>query len=155
MRSQLRTLSPSENRRIVLGLLVQPFVAAGLAFLAFPLVERSGRTIHGGTPVDFTDAALALAAGTSIVAVFMSLPAALAAVWVLRRHPLTLTRALLFGVMLGNVPTVLGTMLSGIGYGLVGLIRAVLFASVLGLGGAAAFWFIWTITRPAHDGEAP
>jgi hypothetical protein len=50
-------------------------------------------------------------------------------------------------------PTALGTLIGGLGYGLTGLVRAVLFASFLGSGGAAAFWSIWTLTQPATDRE--
>ena len=149
MTPQPRTLSVSEEMRIFLGLLVQPFVAAGLTFITFPLMERSGRAIYGGGKIsNVTQAAVADALAVSIAAFFVTLFAAFpAAVWVLKRYPLTLWRALLSGVLLGNIPSVLGTILLG-GYGLAGLLRVVLFASFLGLGGATALWAIWTLTRP-------
>ena len=42
-----RTLSGSEEMRVFLGLVVQPVVAAGLAFVSSPLMEWSGHAIHG------------------------------------------------------------------------------------------------------------
>src|SRR5687767_610169 len=147
MTAQPRTLSPAEEMRIFLGLLVQPFVAAGLGFVAYPLVD-----LHGGRAADSTDAAVALAAGSGLAAFFLSFLAALVAVWVIRRHPLTLPRALVSGVLLGNVPTVLGVLAGGVD-GWAGFVRVVLFASFLGLGGAAAFWVVWMISRPAPDIE--
>jgi hypothetical protein len=89
----------------------------------------------------------------TIVAVFITLLAALpAVVWVLKRYPLTLWRALLSGVLLRNIPTVLGTIAGG-NYGLPGFVRVVMFASFLGLGGATAFWAIWRLRNPALGRE--
>ncbi len=149
MTPQPRTLSVSEELRIFLGLLVQPFVTAGLAFVTYPLMERSGRAIYGGgSGGNLTQAAIAEAFSVSIAAFFVTIAAAFpAAVWVLKRYPLTPWRALLSGVLLGNIPSVLGTILLG-SYGLAGFVRVVIFASFLGIGGATAFWTIWTLTRP-------
>ena len=146
---QPRTLSVSEEMRIGLGLLVQPFVAAGLTFASYPLIDRSGRAIYGGIDPDPPRSAIALAIYVGIAAFFVTILAAFpTAVWVLKRRPLTLWRALLCGVLLGNILSVLGTMVAP-GYGLAGLVRVILFASFLGLGGATAFWAIWMLSRPA------
>jgi hypothetical protein len=151
MTPQQRTLSLSEEMSIFLGLLVQPFVAAGLTFASYPLMERSGRAIYGGIDPDPLRSAIALAFYVGIAAFFVTILAAFpAAVWVLKRYPLTLWRALLWGVLLGNILTVLGTVLAP-GYGLAGFVRAVLFASFLGLGGATAFWAIWRLRHPAPE----
>ena len=66
----------------------------------------------------------------------------------IKRHELTLGRALLWGVLLGNIPSLFGTLLAGVGYGIVGFVRLVLYASFLGMGGAAAFWAVWVLNRP-------
>ena len=91
--------------RLFAGFVVQPFVAAGLGFLCFPLVERSGRALYGGTTDDATRAAVSFAAGVGIVAFFVTLCGAVPAVlWCLKRGRLTLKHVLLGAVGLGNVP---------------------------------------------------
>lgn len=57
-----------------------------------------------------------------LLTVLVALPAA---VWVLKRYELTFSRALLWGVLLGNIPSALGTMVTGMGYGIKGLVRIV------------------------------
>jgi hypothetical protein len=54
-----RSLGTSEEVRLFAGLMVQPFLASVLAFVAFPvlLLDGSGRTLAGGFPIDVTDAA--------------------------------------------------------------------------------------------------
>jgi hypothetical protein len=95
-RAQPRTLSGSEETRIFLGLMVQPFIAAGLAFVSSPLMEWSGRAIYGGIDVDPVHLAITQAFGAGVAAFFVSILAALpSAVFVLERHELTLRRALL------------------------------------------------------------
>jgi hypothetical protein len=70
MKHPARTLSPAEEMRMLGGMVVQPFVAAGLAFVTFPLLllDREGQTLAGGFPADVTDAALSVAMGAGIVA---------------------------------------------------------------------------------------
>ena len=65
-----RRLSSAEEMRLLAGLFVQPFLAAGLAFIAFPLLllDRDGRTLAGGYPLDPTDAAVSVAMGAGVVA---------------------------------------------------------------------------------------
>jgi hypothetical protein len=152
MAHQPRTLSVSEERRIFFGLLVQPVVAAGLTFVTYPLLDRTGWAIYGGgIDPDLTRSAIAMSIAVAIAAFFLTIGGAFpAAVWVLKRQPLELWRALMWGVLLGNIPTVLGTMLGG-SYGLAGTVRLVIFASFLGLGGATAFWAIWRLSPPMPD----
>jgi ABC-type Co2+ transport system permease subunit len=61
---------------------------------------------------------------------------------VVRRRPLTLIQALLFGLGFANLPVVLGTVLTRGGYGVAGVLRGLAFASLIGLAGTAAFWVI-------------
>ena len=150
-RAHPRTLSGSEEMRVFLGLVVQPVVAAGLAFVSSPLMEWSGHAIHGHLDGDLLHFAITQAFAASVAAFFVSILAALpAAVFVLKRHELTLGRALLWGVLLGNIPSLFGTLLAGVGYGIVGFVRLVLYASFLGMGGAAAFWAVWVLNRPVQ-----
>ena len=119
---QSRTLALSEEKRILLGLLVQPFLAAALTFASYPLLDRSGRAIYGGIDPDPLRSALGLAIYVSTAAFFVTVLAAFpAAVWVLKRHELTFVGALLWGLFLGNIPSVLGTVVTGLGYGLSGI----------------------------------
>ena len=141
------------------GLVVQPFFAAGLAFMAFPLflLDREGRTLDGGSPSDPTGAALSVALGAGLVAGVVTLIGVLpAAVWLMKRRQLTLKETLLFGLGFGNLPYVLlAAAAGGRTYGPAGVLRGLAFASLLGLGGAALFWFITLRPRKSrHDAAA-
>jgi hypothetical protein len=63
-------LRPADEVKLFAGLAVQPFLAAGVAFVSFPLVllDRSGRTLAGGFPSNPTDAAISVALGVGVVA---------------------------------------------------------------------------------------
>jgi len=142
MESRARTLTPADEMRLFAGLAVQPFVAAGVAFVGFPvfLLDRTGRTLAAGVPSDPTAAAMSVALGAGIVALFVTLVGVFpTAIWVVKRRPLTFAQALLFGVGFANLPVVLGTILSG---GNWSLLRSHAFASLIGVAGAAAFWVI-------------
>jgi hypothetical protein len=139
-----RTLNSAEEMRVLAGLLVQPFLAGGLAFIAFPLLllDQDGRTLAGGYPSDPTDAALSVAMGTFVVAGVVTLFGVLpTAVWIIRRHQLSLTVTLVFGLGFGNLPYVLMAAAWGT-HGQAGLLRGAAFASLLGLSGAALFWMM-------------
>jgi hypothetical protein len=129
--------------RLFVGLAVQPLLAAGVAFFGFPLLlDQSGRTLAGGFPADSTDAAASVAFGVGIVAVFVTVVGVFPTVlWILKRRPVTLALALLFGLAFGNLPVMLGTVLAG-GYGVAGALRGLAFASLIGLTGAVGFWLI-------------
>ena len=89
MRHKPRTLTPSQEGRLFVGLLLQPFVAGGVAFVLFRLVllDRAGRTLAGSTPDDPGGAAFAVAISTGIVAFMATLLLALpAVVWLLLRQ---------------------------------------------------------------------
>lgn len=157
MREQPRRLSSAQEMRLFLGLFVQPFVAAGLAFVAFPVVEHTGRALHGRISVDPLDAAASLAAGVAIVAFLVTLCGAVPAVlWLVRRGPLTLKTVLLSGLVLGNAPVLIGAVLAGFGSGAFGAIRAIVFGSYLGFGSAFVFWVVTVrgsnrVREPAAD----
>ena len=92
---------------MALALVVQPFVTALLGFGLSPVVDYTGRVIHGGRPADPLDGAIAFGLGTGIagllVMVFGACPTLL---WLLRRGPVTRRHALISGTVLGNVPSV-------------------------------------------------
>lgn len=139
------------------GLVVQPFVAAGLAFVTFPLLllNREGYTLAGGLPADVTDAAVSVALGAGIVAGLVVLVGVLPlAVWLIKRRDFTLTTTLMFGLGFGNLPYVLFGAAAGGTYGVTGLLRGVMFSSLLGLVGAAVFWLIAIPPQTVHSRKA-
>ena len=144
MRRQPRRLSPSEEMRLFAGLLVQPFLAAGLAFVIFPVLflASDGRTLVGGFSGDATQASRSVALGAGLVAFCVTLVGALpAALWLTKRQNVSLGQAIVFGLGFGNFPFILGTIFLGT-YGVGGFARGMVFSSLLGMAGAAAFWAI-------------
>jgi hypothetical protein len=138
--------SPWDSARLVGGLILQPFLAAGLAFVLFPvlLLDREGRTLAGGYPSDPTDGAVAIAFGAGIVATVVTFLGVLpTAARIMRRRQLTLRETLLFGWGFGILPYVLLSVAGGgRTYGPFGLLRGLALSSVLGLVGAAVFWIV-------------
>jgi hypothetical protein len=131
--------------KLLAGLVVQPFLAGGLAFFGFHvfLIDGNGRTLAGGVPSDLTDAAVSVAFGTGLVALLVTVVGVLpTAVFLTKRRQLSLREALLFGLGFGNLPYVLLAVAAGGTYGLAGLVRGVAFSSLLGLAGATVFWAI-------------
>lgn len=155
--NQPQTLTPAEENRLLLGLVVQPFVAAALAFALFPLVEYTGRLVYGGgRTVDPVEAATGFAIMAGVVASFVAGVVAYPSIlWLLKRGPLTRAQTMVGGVVLGNVPgalivLVLATRhlsrgvtpnLENVAYGGGGALRIVVLGSVLGLVCAAVFWW--------------
>jgi len=137
------SLSRRDATRLLAGLAIQPFIAGALAFLVFPwlLLDSNGRSLAGGTG-DMVHAAGSVAIGAAVVALGITLVAALpAAVWLTTRRRVPISEALLWGLGLGNVPMVAGTLLAGT-YGVEGFVRGIAFSSVLGVAGASVFWTI-------------
>jgi hypothetical protein len=129
--------------RLLLGALVQPFLAAGLTYLAFPVIDQTGRPLYGAKPGDPADAALALALGVGIVAAVVTWVGAVpTAVWLMKRGTASFGRALWFGLAFGNLPVAIGTLLTGGGYGPAGTVRASVLGTCLGMSGAALFWVV-------------
>jgi hypothetical protein len=152
MKQPVRALTPSEEMRFLVGVAVQPFVAAALGLIAFPvfLLDRNGQTLAGGSP-DLADAAGSVAAGVGLVALVVTLAGALpTAVWLLKRRPIPLSESLAFGVGFGNLPFAFGAVMAGT-HGISGFIRGVAFSSLLGAAGGAVFWYI--ALRPPVDGS--
>lgn len=137
-----RTISPREEMRLFVGLLVQPFLAAALTYLAFPLIDLTGRPLYGGRAGDSGDAAISLSLGVGFAAAVITIVVvAPAVVWLVKRVDITLGQAALFGVLFGNLPVVIGTLLAG-SYGPAGFLRASVIGTVLGVSGALLFWVV-------------
>ena len=142
--------APLDAMRIVVGLALQPIVAAAVAFLLFPLLllDRTGQAFGGGRPVSVSDSAASVAFAVGIVTV----PVVIAGVfptllWLLRRGAITLTRALSVGLVFGNLPIVIGFLLAGT-YGAIATLRTIAYASTIGVAGATTFWLV-----VSHDHE--
>jgi hypothetical protein len=139
----------------MLGLAVQPFVAALLGFVIFPVVDYTGRALYGGRPADPLDAAISFAAGVGIAGLLITAFGALPTLaWLLKRGPVSKRQALISGAVLGNVPGLVivgaiaatrmtqGAMpgLRELTYGPAGAVRAIVVGSFIGAASAAVFW---------------
>jgi hypothetical protein len=156
--------------RLLVAFTAQPLAAALIAFAIFPIIEWTSRWLDGGRLVDPFGAALSVAAGAGVVAVFVVPLAALPAfAWLMRRGPITRRRVLVSGAMLGNAPiaAIVGldaihAVWSGDTQGLarvtrdaLGIVRASAFASFVGLACAFVFWLmIRRYVTPAPAGAA-
>ena len=126
-------MTPKAEMRVLVGLVVQPFVAFAAASLVFP------------GPV---------ALGAALGAVFVVIVGALPAIaWLSRRGPITLAKALVSGALLGNLPMVVILLLSaltgnlrvpegGPGLGGLGPFESAAFGAFVGVSCAFVFWLI-------------
>jgi hypothetical protein len=71
------------------------------------------------------------------------------AVWLAKRRPVSLRESVFWGVGFGNIPMMVGTILTG-SYGVQNFLRGVAFSSVLAVACAAIFWTI--ALRPREGG---
>ena len=127
MPSQPRTLAPADEMRLLGRLAVQPFLAFVLTLIVYPLVF----------PDRYPGVDIGPALYFGLAAVFITIAFALpTVVWLVKRQPVPLTLSLIAGLAFSNFPVVLA--MAGGGGGL----RMHVFASVLGLVGAAVFWLI-------------
>jgi hypothetical protein len=142
--------------RVLVGFAIQPFVAACAAFVLFPAVDLMGRALHAGRLGNPVGAAVSLAAGAGLVAVFVTILGALPAfAWLLRRGPITRTKVLAGGALLGNAPLIVVFILAlaskaalgepidlDLASGMIGSIRAVGLGSGIGTVSAGVFWLV-------------
>jgi hypothetical protein len=146
------------SSRLLVGLAVQPVLAAAVAFVLFPVVmlDGDGRTLAGGYPSDPTDAALSMAAGVAIVATAVTFVGVLpTALWLTKGRQPSLADSLLFGLAFGMVTYVvlLLVLAGGRTYGLPGLLRGLLCSCAIAVTGAAVFWVIALRPRRQPDGS--
>lgn len=137
-----RTMNPPNEMRVLIGLALQPFVAAAVAAIASPffLLDGDGQTLAGGAPANPVGAAVSIGIGSGVVALFVAVVLGFpAALWLTRGRGISLFGALAVGIALGNVPFVVGVLLAGT-YGITGFIRGAGLSSLLGMAGAAVFW---------------
>ena len=143
--------------RLFAGFVVQPFAAAILGFIAFPLIDL---TLEGGGATDDPiRAAISIGLGAGLAALLVTVFGAFpAVVWFLKRGPLTLKQILWGGVILGNLPFAVIVSLAIVtnnvsaGASWLGLFRSLAFGASFGVVGAALFWAI--SIRGTDMGEA-
>jgi hypothetical protein len=150
-------LSAAGWGRVALALVLQPFVAAALGFVVFPVVAVSQRVLRGGSPVDPIDAARAFGLAAGIAGLFVTIAGAIPALlWMLRRRPISRRRTLVSGAVLGNLPGIIimalvaaqllrqdGGLRSGdVTDGAIIAVRALVVGSLMGTACAAVFWWI-------------
>lgn len=124
------------------GLLVQPVVAAALAYATFPVLAYTGGPLYGRTTSDLFGAEIAVAAGAAMLAFPVAFAGALPLfLWLAKRGPISLKLSLLSGIALANA-VVLPFVVTGTSYGVPGAIRAMAFAAMHGAAGALVFWAI-------------
>jgi hypothetical protein len=155
-------LTTEREKRMLVGLTVQPFVAAAVGLVLFRVVNDSGGPVALDSWTDL-EAALAFGvlcgAAASFVTGLVGYPGL---VWVLKRRTLTRQQTLIGGLLLGNIPGALvvlalaarhlsrGVMptLDNLTYGLDGALRLISYGTVIGVVGAAVFW--WVAGRRLH-----
>ena len=134
-------MTPKDEMRVLAGLVVQPVVAGFAAYFLFPFLDDR---IEGALPV-------AMAAGLS--AVFVTLLGALPAIAWFSRAPVTLSKTLTAGAVLGNSPVAVLMLLialhpnssstdSGAADSMFAAFPVIAFGTAIGLICAAAFWWI-------------
>ena len=156
--SKGRELSPTENGRVFVGLAVQPFILAFVALVTFPVLDYTGRLfIYGPSATSLWEGAGPMAVVVGFVALGVTILGAVPLLAIqLTQGPVSRDRVLASGLALGNVPTILMLMVvfqqqlrnggpldvAHIAYGPIGLVRVLLFGSILGVIGALVFWWI-------------
>jgi len=147
--NQSRDLTVAQEMRLFAGFVVQPFSAAVLGFIAFPLIDLTRTALEGGGTTDAMRAAISVGLGAGFAAFLVTVCGAFpVVVWLLKHGPLTLKQILWGGVILGNIPFAiivpLAVMTNNVNAGAswFGLIRALAFGALFGVVGAALFWAI-------------
>jgi hypothetical protein len=148
--------------RVLVGLVVQPFVAFAAAAVAFPAMTYArgmfdpDRGSHAGS----FEGAGSVALGAALAAVLVAIVGALPAIaWLSRRGPLTLGKALVSGAVLGNLPAVVILLLAALTgnlrvaengpvFDILRMLPPIAFGAVVGMTCALAFW---AIARQAID----
>lgn len=144
-------LTQGQRLRVLAAFVIQPFAAAALGFLTFPLLKLTDprRPGLGTNDNDFRNA-VAVAVGVALVAVFVTAFGAVpAAAWCVTRGRLSFSQVVGWGAVLGNLPFVVIVGLASITGNVTNefwdpilLGRALAFGVLFGVSGAAVFWLI-------------
>jgi hypothetical protein len=136
------------------GFAILPFVAGALAYFGFPLFERSlmhqiGGSSSGGAP--------GFAIATAFVALIVTVVGAVPLVSTMRsRGPISFKRSLVAGIVLGNAPFLIVSMLilivhlfagtpkdlTNMWYGPTGALRTIITSTLLGAALGSVFWVV-------------
>ena len=159
-------LSPREQRWVLVGLIVQPVVAALFGFVTWPIVEATRLPPHGKFTRDTTGMALAVAFNMGVIGFFVAFCAALPLfLWLRSRGPITARKTLVSGALLAHLPNAFVLLLVAVRALLLvafpalagppapqtphtltadalGLIRGTVFCTAIGVTCAAVFWRI-------------
>ncbi len=144
-------LTQSQRLRVLAGFVVQPFAAAVLGFLTFPLLKLTDPRRPGLSTTDNDMRnAVAVAFGVALAAVFVTTFGAVpAAAWCVKRGRLAFAQIVGWGAVLGNLPFVVIVGLASITGNVTNefwdpflLVRALAFGVLFGVVGAAVFWLI-------------
>ena len=147
-------LTTEREKQMLVGLTVQPFVAAAVGFVLFRVINYAGVAGDTANPVE-TAFGFSVLCGTaaSVVTGVIGYPGL---VWVLKRSTLTRQQTLVGGLVLGNIPGALVVLalaarhlsrgmtptLDNLTYGVPGALRLISYGTVLGVVGAAVFWWL-------------
>lgn len=146
--------------RLVAGFAALPPAMALVSFLGYLAIGPQGRSVlAGGVPIaDPVTPALQLAFFVGIIGLALTLGGALPSVlWLMKRGQLRLSRLLVLGTLIGNVPfalivvvAVLASLVNGnfsasvarLWYGAEGALRFVLIGTIHGAVAAFVFWLV-------------
>ena len=148
-------LTTEREKQMLVGLTVQPFVAAAVGFVLFRLINYTGGVAGDTANTLETALGFSVLCGTaaSVVTGVVGYPGL---VWLLKRSTLTRQQTLLGGLVLGNIPGALVVLalaarhlsrgvaptLDNLTYGVAGALRLISYGTVVGVVGAAVFWWL-------------
>ena len=163
-------LSLRQQRWVLVGLIVQPMVAALFGFVTWPILEATRLPPHAKFTKDTLGMAVTFAFQMFFVGLFVAFCAALPLfLWLRSRGPITFRKTLVIGALLGNLPIAFVLLLialhalvlaafpalvepppTSIPTPFVGMILGMLFPTAIGVTCAAVFW--WIAGRHLRDG---
>jgi hypothetical protein len=153
----MNTNTPSD-RRIVIGLVVQPLLAFGLgaAIAAVRVSTTDAVPMSGSVAHAMISSGLVLAIAT-VAGCVVALPVI---IWLRGRGQVTFGRAALVGTVLGNIPIALLYLLAraagdarALSSPWVSWLEPVFLASFIGFTCAGAFWFMATAGMPRSEAK--
>ena len=113
---------------MLVGIIVQPFVAALFGFVTWPIVAAIRLSPHAKFAGTTLGNAFAVAVQLGVVAFLVAFCAALPLfLWLTRRGPITFSKTLISGALLGNLPVAFVLLLIAL--------RALLLVAFPALGG--------------------
>jgi hypothetical protein len=154
------SVRPAHRFRLLTAIALVPFVDAAVAYLGFPFVWAMGG--HSGRLIDPDDVAFGFAVISGVLGFLVTCAGAVPfALWLAKRGSISLRKALVAGLLLGNAPfgvfvialvlpatighLMMGTMsqhLAPLSSLVAGTLRVVVIGSGMGAVSAAVFWLV-------------